>query len=188
MSPSLSPSSSHSSSPLTTNLATSFVTAWFCTIAEDRALLPQSAFNPVSFGLGKIPALVQPDWKQCNLQHYGLYTWLASASDGRITNHHITRLSLFSDGKLIELYQLKFETHLSAFRPDLVKEQAECMLRTLRLCIATMPDSDHSLDARIQVFDRFSKHATQLPQNGTLKEIGFLDLAPRRISALVWYL
>lgn len=62
------------------------------------------------------------------------------------------------------------------------------MLRTLRLCIATMPDSDHSLDARIQVFDRFSKHATQLPQNGTLKEIGFLDLAPRRISALVWYL
>lgn len=185
--PTLLPSpTSQSSSALSTNLATSFVTAWFCTIAQDRELLPPTAFNPLTFGVGKVPALVHPDWTHCDLQHYGLYAWLAATADGRIPKHHTTRLSLFSNGNLVELYQLKFETHPSVLRPDFVKQQAECMLRTLRLCIATISHSPRSLHARIQVFHR--DHATQLPHNGTVKHIGVLDLPPRRISALVWYL
>ncbi|KAI0567790.1 HORMA domain containing protein [Gracilaria domingensis] len=169
------------------NLATTFLTAWLCTAAEDRGILPAASFKRARFGVGNVPALVLSDWRDCSLQHYGLFAWLRDAKDGRAIREGTVQMLIMEEGNIVELYQLKITKGVSELCAENAQQQAECMLRKLRLCVAGLPERNTVAHVVIRTTNSSSfelKHSVQ----GVGRDVGRLDLGSWHVAGYVWYL
>lgn len=176
-------------------LVKSFVMAWVCTIAKERELLGNDSFKRVKFGIGTINALVQPDWRDMELRHFGLFEWLRHSFDGRIEKEGTVTLLVLDDAdKVMEFYQLKLIKQPSNAVADVDEEclmrKAECILRTLRLRIACMGDKNSACNVRVRFTTaretEIKRDGERHGEPGERSELGSLELANWVLKACVW--